>query len=101
VFCHPERGSVYRGEEFKAAFVAAFAKAGIEWPEGFRRCHDLRVTAITSDAIAGAHPMALTAKSGHANMSSAKPYLKLAGVVFRDEAEAQARRLLGQPSTES
>jgi hypothetical protein len=34
-------------------------------------------------------------------MSSAKPYLKLAGVVFRDEAEAQARRLLGQPSTES
>ena len=36
-------------------------------------------------------------------MSSAKPYLKLAGVVFRAEAEAeaQARRLLGQPSTES
>jgi hypothetical protein len=34
-------------------------------------------------------------------MSSAKPYLKLAGVVFRDEADAQARRLLGQPSTES
>jgi hypothetical protein len=30
VFCHPERGSVYRGEEFKAAFVAACAKAGIE-----------------------------------------------------------------------
>jgi hypothetical protein len=49
VFCHLERGSVYRGKEFKAAFVAAFAKAGIEWPEGFRRCHDLRVTAITSD----------------------------------------------------
>jgi hypothetical protein len=92
---------VYKGETFKGALEAAFAKAGIEWPKGFRRCHDLRVTAITSDAIAGAHPIALTAKSGHANMSSAKPYLKLAGVVFRSEAEAQARRLLGQPSTES
>ena len=96
-----ERGSVYRGEVFKAALVRAFARAGLEWPQGFRRCHDLRVTAITSDAIAGAHPIALRAKSGHANMSSAEPYLKLAGVVFRAEAEAQARRLLGQPSTES
>jgi len=100
VFCHPERGLAYRGETFKAALEQAFATAGLEWPQGFRRCHDLRVTAITSDAIAGAHPIALTSKSGHANMSSAKPYLKLAGVVFREEAEAQERRLLGQPSTE-
>jgi hypothetical protein len=33
-------------------------------------------------------------KAGHANMSTTKRYLHLAGVVFRDEAEALERRLL-------
>jgi integrase len=33
VFCHPERGSVYRGEEFTVALQAAFAKAGLARPE--------------------------------------------------------------------
>ena len=67
-----------------------------------RPFHDLRVTSITNDAIAGANPVALMTKAGHASMATTKRYLKLAGVVFREEAAAQERRLLGgQPSTGS
>ncbi len=35
------------------------------------------------------------AKAGHANMATTRTYLHLAGVVFREEAEALERRLLG------
>ena len=34
-------------------------------------------------------------KAGHANMSTTKTYLHVAGVVFRDEAERLEARLLG------
>jgi hypothetical protein len=34
-------------------------------------------------------------KPGHAHMATTKRYLHLAGVVFRDEADALERRLLG------
>ena len=74
----------------------------MEWPEKMRPCHDLRVTSITNDAIAGANPVALMAKAGHANMATTKRYLRLAGVVFQEEAEALERRLLGgRSSTDS
>ena len=53
------------------------------------------MTAITNDAIAGAHPIAIMTKAGHASMATTKRYLKLAGVVFRDEAQALEERLLG------
>ena len=36
------------------------------------------------------------AKAGHRSMSTTKTYLHLAGVVFRDEANALERRLLGE-----
>jgi len=35
------------------------------------------------------------AKAGHRSMSTTKTYLHLAAVVFRDEADARERRLLG------
>jgi hypothetical protein len=35
------------------------------------------------------------ARAGHANTNTTKIYLHLAGVVFRDEAERLADRLLG------
>jgi hypothetical protein len=35
-----------------------------------------------------------TSKAGHRSMSTTKSYLHLAGVVFRDEADALERRLL-------
>jgi integrase len=93
VFCHPDRGTVYRAETFKAALTAALEAAGVDkTPRPF---HDLRHTAITNDAAAGSSPIAVMTKAGHANMTTTKRYLHLAGVVFRDEAEALEHRLLG------
>jgi integrase len=93
VFCHPERGSRYLAKTWRKAFAAALAKAGVEGR--VRPFHDLRHTAITNDAAAGANPTALMAKAGHADMRTTKVYLHLAGIVFREEAEALERRLLG------
>ena len=95
VFCHPERGTVYRFETFSKALRAAYMSARLEWPERMRACHDLRVTSITNDAIAGANPVALMTKAGHSNMATTKRYLRLAGVVFEQEAAALEDRLLG------
>jgi integrase len=62
------------------------------------RFHDLRHTSITNDAAAGASPLALMTKAGHANMATTQHYIHLAGVVFRDEAEALEARLFGSPA---
>jgi integrase len=99
VFGHPETGGPLDPADFRDALDSAFRKARFAKPEGFRPFHDLRVTAITNDALAGANPIAIMTKAGHANMATTKVYLKLAGVVFRDEAEQLERRLLG-PSTQ-
>jgi integrase len=93
VFCHPERGSRYLAKTWRLAFSAALKAAEVEGK--VRPFHDLRHTAITNDAAAGANPTALMAKAGHADMRTTKLYLHLAGTVFRDEAEALERRLLG------
>jgi hypothetical protein len=53
------------------------------------------VTSITNDAIAGANPVALMTKAGHASMATTRRYLKLAGVVFAEEAAALEERMLG------
>jgi integrase len=95
VFCHPKTGGPLDPADFRNALDAAFKTAGLDKPEGFRPFHDLRVTAITNDALAGANPIAIMTKAGHTNMATTKIYLKLAGVVFRDEAEQLERRLLG------
>ena len=92
VFCHPERGTVYRAETFQDALRAALSAAGVEGD--VRAFHDLRHTAITNDAAVGANPVALMTKAGHANMKTTQTYLHLAGVVFRDEAERLEARLL-------
>jgi integrase len=97
VFVHPDRGSPYRDDRFAVALRGAFAAAGMHFPKGMRPCHELRVTSITNDAIAGANPVALMTKAGHANMATTRRYLRLAGVVFAEEAEALERRLLGGP----
>jgi hypothetical protein len=43
----------------------AFERAGLEYPERFRPCHDLRVTGITTDARNGVDPIAIMANAGH------------------------------------
>lgn len=40
-------------------------------------------------------------KAGHTNMATTKQYLDLAGRIFRDEADALARRLLGPETLET
>ncbi len=92
-FCHTERGTIYRAETFKDALTKALAVAKVDkQPRPF---HDLRHTAITNDAAVGSSPIAVMTKAGHANMTTTKRYLHLAGVVFRDEAVALEQRLLG------
>jgi hypothetical protein len=95
----PRCASSYRAVVFAEALRAAFAKAGIEWPDGFRRCHDLRVTCGTNDVQAGMDNARLQAKLGHSDFRTTQRYINLAGKVFADEAEALERRLMGvEPS---
>lgn len=93
VFCHPKIGSMYQAETFREALLAALAAVGVE--KRPRPFHDLRHTAITNDAAAGSNPIAVMTKAGHSTMQTTKRYMHLAGVVFRDEADALERRLLG------
>lgn len=99
VFCHPDRGTVYRAEPFADEFRAALKAAGIT--DHMRPFHDLRHTAITNDAATGSSPIAVMTKAGHTDMRTTKRYLHLAGVVFRDEAARLEERYGLGSSTES
>jgi integrase len=96
VFCHPKKGSAWCADWFRGEFDNALASAGIT--ENIR-IHDLRHAAPTNLAATGASPIALMATAGHRSMQTTKQYVHLAGVVFRDEADALSRRLLGVPET--
>jgi integrase len=93
VFCHPERGTRLRPEWYAGEFRAALKTAGIT--DYVRPFHDARHGSLTNGAAAGEAPIALMARAGHRSMSTTKQYLHLAGVVFRQEAAALERRLLG------
>jgi integrase len=93
VFCHPKRGTSIGEEWFADRLRAALKAVGIT--ERVRPFHDLRHTAITNDAAAGSSELAVMAKAGHRSMETTRQYLHLAGVVFRDEAEALEVRVLG------
>jgi integrase len=74
-------------------FHAALALAKVE---GYvRPFHDGRHTSITSSAAAGVGPGALQARAGHSDLSTTQRYIDLAGVLFRDEAEAAEARMFG------
>lgn len=74
-------------------FRKALAAAGIT--DYARPHHDMRHTALTNLAATGASPIAVMATAGHRSMSTTNRYRHLAGVVFRNEADALERRLLG------
>jgi integrase len=97
VFCHPEKGSVYRYTVFREALTAALAAAGVD--AKLRPFHDLRHASLTNGAAAGESPIALMTRAGHASMSTTRAYLHLAGTVFHDEAAALAERMLGSTSS--
>jgi integrase len=77
-------------------FQKALKAAGVEGR--IRSFHDMRHTALTNLAATGASPIAVMATAGHRSMSTTKGYMHLAGVVFRDEASALERSLLGVES---
>jgi hypothetical protein len=54
---------------------------------------------LTNLAATGASPIAVMATAGHRSMSTTKKYVHLAGVVFRDDADALEARLLGERGT--
>jgi integrase/recombinase XerD len=91
VFCHPERGTRISDKWFADELRAALKTAEIT--DYVRPFHDLRHSSLTNGAAAGEQPIALMARAGHRSMSTTKGYLHLAGVVFRDEADALERRL--------
>jgi integrase len=93
VFCHPDKGCRYSEKTWAQTFRQALTAAGIT--DYVRPFHDLRHTALTNEAAAGSSPIALMTKAGHSDMKTTRIYLHLAGTVFRDEAEALERRLLG------
>lgn len=93
VFYSPKTGGPYSVHRHVQDLRVALAVAGVDGH--VRPFHDLRHTSITNDAAAGANPVALMAKAGHRSMKTTNVYVHLAGVVFRSEAEALERRLLG------
>lgn len=93
VFAHEGTGAAVSAKWFARELRAAMKAAGVAGP--IRPFHDLRHTAITNDAAAGSSPIAVMTRAGHSDMKTTKKYLHLAGVVFRDEADALERRLLG------
>jgi integrase len=97
VFAHPQRSYRFTYDHYRDSLERAFARAGLDWPEGFRPCHDLRVTGATNELLAGASKETLMVKLGHADFRTTQRYVNLAGVVFADEAAALERRMNGEP----
>lgn len=54
-----------------------------------------------AQALSRARAVALAAKPGHSDTKDDERYMHLAGVVFRDEADALERRLLGDAAPET
>jgi integrase len=93
VFCKPDSGRRIDERWYADEFRAALKAAGIN--DYIRPFHDARHASLTNGAAAGKAPIALMARAGLRSMATTKGYLHLAGVVFRDEADALERRLLG------
>jgi integrase len=93
VFCHPQTGGPLQDKRYAETFRAALVKAEIDGE--VRPFHDGRHTSITNAAAAGVGPGALQARAGHADLGTTQRYIDLAGVLFRDEAEAAEARMFG------
>jgi integrase len=94
LFHHPTRGTKWNVRYYHDGVRAAAEAVGIT--EKFRPAHDLRVTSITSGVLAGEHPDKLQARAGHRNYKTTQGYIKLAGVVFQEEADALAAFFAGK-----
>lgn len=89
------RGNRVNYDWYKARFQVACQRAGIT--DYIRPFHDMRHTSLTNEAATGqSNPLALMAKAGHRSMNTTQQYIKLAGMLFHDQAEALERRLSGE-----
>jgi integrase len=93
VFVNPETGSAMDPKRYADTFRSALKRAGIAG--AVRPFHDGRHGHITNAAAAGVNPQALQAQAGHADFSTTKRYIDLAGVSFREEARLAEARLFG------
>lgn len=98
VFCHPRLGSKIGVQWYADEFRKALKAAGIT--DYVRPFHDARHGALTNMAATSPSPIALMATAGHRSMETTNGYLHLAGVVFRDEAQALADRYKLVPDSE-
>jgi integrase len=96
------RPAEFAQRRFGDCEVATFYRSLEDRPRVRRRCgrSDMRHTALTNLAAAGASPIAVMATAGHRSMQTTKRYLHLAGVTFQADADALERRLLGELSTD-
>lgn len=90
---NPRTGRPVNAETYAEAFRAALERAGIT--DHVRPFHDARHASLTLGAAAGEGLVALMARAGHANASTTKGYLHLAGVTFHDEAARLEQLLRG------
>jgi integrase len=93
VFCHPQTGGPLDHKRYADTFRDALAKAKVDGK--VRPFHEGRHTSITNGAAAGVGAGALQARAGHADMSTTQRYIDLAGVRFREEADAAEARMFG------
>lgn len=100
MFASPESGRRLNPDRWwNEHWKKALMKTGIE---GYVRLfQDARQSSLTHHAAAGSNPNAIMATAGHASMATTRRYLHLAGVVFKDEADALERRLLGAGAVET
>jgi integrase len=89
VFCHLDTGGPLDHKRYADTFRAALKRAEVDGE--VRPFHDGRHTSITNAAAAGVAPGALQARAGHSDLGTTQRYIDLAGVLFRDEAEAAER----------
>jgi integrase len=98
VFCHLETGGPLDHKRYAETLRAALARADVEGE--VRPFHDGRHTSITNAAAAGVAPGALQARAGHGDLGTTQRYIDLAGVLFREEAEAAETRMFGTRNSE-
>jgi integrase len=93
VFVHPLTGGSMCPKNYADRLRLALAKAEVEGR--VRPFHDGRHGHLTNAAAAGVAPTPLQAVAGHADFSTTKRYIDLAGIEFRAEATLAEQRMFG------
>jgi integrase len=93
VACNPRTGNPFSGHDYADLLREAMERANVNLK--IRPQHSLRHSQITLSAASGADAFALMTRSGHSSVQVTQNYIHLAGVLFRDEADAVEQKLYG------